>query len=459
LSSVAGFFATWFIANQLGSVILGEYSVIVALLFWLNIPASAIGTAVNKRSSEEGQIESYVAGAHVLNAVASVVLVSGILLLSSEINELANGRNVSLLVAGLVLAQSFFDITIESLRGDKQVGVSGLVKTFERIARSTIQIGIIVASFGFIWLIIGHTVSLLTAAILGVILLGRKVAVPSKSHFRKLLRYAKYSWLGTMQTRAFGWMDTIVLAVFATYGFGALVSHGQIGIYEVAWSLASTLGIISVSINETLFPEVSELSAGENFTRVRNLLTDGLAFTGMFAIPGVVGAVILGEDLLSLYRPEFARGKWILVILILARLFASYNKQFVNTLNAIDRPDIAFRINIVFLLSNLCLNFGLIYYYGWYGAAVATMLTGVFSLVISWIAIERTIGEISYPLREVTIQIISACAMGVTVLGMQSAVQQSTISVVLMIISGAGIYGVALFSLSGKFRRKVLTLK
>jgi len=459
LSSVAGFFATWFIANQLGSVILGEYSVIVALLFWLNIPASAIGAAVNKRSSEEGDIEPYVAAGHALNGVVSMGLISGILLLSAEINELANGRNVSLLVAGLVLAQSFFDITIESLRGNMQVGASGLLKTFERIVRSTTQIGIIVASLGFIWLVIGHTTSLLVATTLGVVLLRKKPSVPSRRHFTDLLDYAKYSWLGTMKTRAFGWMDTIVLAIFATSGFGALVSHGQIGIYEVAWSLASTLGLISVSINQTLFPEVSGLSAEENFSRVRNLLSDGIAFTGMFAIPGVVGAIILGGDLLSVYRPEFARGKWILVILIIARLFASYNTQFINVLNAIDRPDIAFRINIMFLISNLFLNFGLVYYYGWYGAAVATMLTGALGLIVSWIFIERTVGEISYPIREVITQVVSACAMGVVIIGAQSAVRQSTMSVILLVLSGAAVYGMVLFSLSKTFRRKITTLR
>lgn len=51
-SSVAGFTATWFIANRLGAATLGKYSVVVALLFWLDVPMSAVDNAIKKRVSE-----------------------------------------------------------------------------------------------------------------------------------------------------------------------------------------------------------------------------------------------------------------------------------------------------------------------------------------------------------------------------------------------------------------------
>lgn len=457
LSSVAGFFATWFIANQLGSTILGEYSVIVALLFWLNIPASAIGAAVNKRISENEETGSYLAGAHLINGIVSLLLVIGVLIGSEQINALANGRNISLFVCGLVVAQGLFDITIESLRGNKKVGISGFLKTFERISRSSIQISIIIIGFGFIWLVIGHSISLLLTTIIGAIILNKWPKIPSKVHFEDIIRFAKYSWLGTMKSRAFGWMDTIILAAFATQGFGAVVTHSQIGIYEATWSLASTLGIISVSINQTLFPEVSNLSSIQNYKRVRNLLTDGLAFTGMFAIPGIVGGAILGGDLLALYRPEFAQGKWILVILIGARVVSSYNTQMINVINAIDRPDIAFRINIIFLTSNFLLNFGLIYLYGWYGAALATMLTGMVSMIISTAVLTRILGNLSYPYREIINQIVAALFMGVIIFVTKSQFQTSGYTVLLLVLGGATVYALTLFSISDTFRMKVIS--
>jgi O-antigen/teichoic acid export membrane protein len=456
IASLAGFLATWFIANQLGSTVLGEYSVIVALLFWLNIPASAIGTSMNKRISETEETESYIGGGHLLNAAVTLALCIGILLFSNQINSLANGREVSIFLAMLIASQSLFDLSVESLRGIKRVGQSGMLKTAERSLRSVFQIGIVVASAGFVWLIIGHSLSLFITAVVGLVLLQRSPSVPSSENIGRLVEYAKYSWLGSMKTRAFGWMDTIVMAVFAWTGLtGVVVTHGQIGVYEAAWSLASTLSLLSVSISQTLFPEVSDLSADKNYTRIRNLLQDGLAFTGLFGIPGLVGAALLGGELLSIYGSDFARGRWILVILIGARLFSSYNSQLVNIINGIDRPDITFRINMLFLVTNLILNFGLVSIFGWYGAAVATMSSALIVLLVSNVALSRIIGQVPYPKRPILTQLLAAILMGFIVEGSGSVLPSNTYFVLFRVFLGAAVYGIALFGISDTFNQKV----
>ncbi|MFC7007102.1 hypothetical protein [Halalkalicoccus salilacus] len=51
--SLSGFVATFAIARLLGAAVLGQYAVVVALLFWITIPVNAISSAINKRISEE----------------------------------------------------------------------------------------------------------------------------------------------------------------------------------------------------------------------------------------------------------------------------------------------------------------------------------------------------------------------------------------------------------------------
>jgi hypothetical protein len=157
----AGFFATWFIADRLGSQVLGEYSVVVGLLFFLNVPASAIGRAMNKRMSETGEYRSFLGAGHALNAAFTLVLVVGVVLVADQVNALANGRPVALFLAALVATQGLFDLVVESLRGTKLVERSGLLKTVEQVLRSTFQVAVIVASAGFVWLVIGHAAALL----------------------------------------------------------------------------------------------------------------------------------------------------------------------------------------------------------------------------------------------------------------------------------------------------------
>jgi O-antigen/teichoic acid export membrane protein len=47
-----GFVATFYIASYLGPEVLGVYTVAVGLLYWMNLPASAINSAIKKRVSE-----------------------------------------------------------------------------------------------------------------------------------------------------------------------------------------------------------------------------------------------------------------------------------------------------------------------------------------------------------------------------------------------------------------------
>jgi O-antigen/teichoic acid export membrane protein len=96
--------------------------------------------------------------------------------------------------------------------------------------------------------------------------------------------------------------------------------------------MASALTIISSSIGTTLFPTFSELSANDRYDEVSELLTEGLAFAGIFTIPGLVGALAVGPRVLEIYGPEYGQGGLILTLLVVARLTNAYNGLFKNSI-------------------------------------------------------------------------------------------------------------------------------
>lgn len=458
-TSLAGFLATFVIANQLGSTVLGEYSVVVALLFWLTIPANAIGSALTKRISEEGMVDEYLGAGQAL-VLAFLVVVSAGVLLASDVVAGMVGHDVAGLFVLLVVANAFFSITVDALQGAKQVGRSGVLKTFEQITRTTFHVTVVLASAGFVWLVAGHAASMTIATAVGLLMLRRLPSVPRINHVRRLVEFARYSWLGSMTSRAFSWMDTIVMGAFAGYAlFGpASVTHSQIGIYEAAWSLASVLALLSVSIQQTLFPELSELSAASDYERVRHFVDEGLTFTGLFLIPGLFGAAVIGGDLLAIYRVEFAQGKWILVLLVGARLVSAYGSQLLGAINAVDRPDVAFRINLAFLAVNLVANVGLVALFGWYGAAAATGLSSLLLLVASAVLLSRLVGVLAVPYREIGYQVGAGVAMFAVVVGLERMLPSTTLAAVGLVGVGAAVYGAVLLGLSGRFRGKLRLL-
>lgn len=448
--SLAGFIATLAIARFLGPSTLGTYAIAVATIFWITIPATAYKEAIKKRVSEGSEQGAYLSAGIIWNIGISVVAASGILLFASSVNEYV-GAEISELIAVLLVANIGLKTVQGGLEGEKQVAVTGILETIERIIRTGAQLGFIFAGYAISGLVIGHVISLWIATILGVFLFNVTPQFPRNTHFHRLWTFARYSWLGSLKTRSFAWMDTVVLALFA-------VQTSLIGIYEVTWTLASTLAIISISVKTTLFPELSELAVEDEYRRIQHYLNEGLVFTGIFGIPGLFGAAVIGPRLLKIYRPEFKAGAIILLILIIARLFAAYESQFLGLINAVDRPDIAFRINVVFIAVNLVLNVLLIHLYGWYGAALATAISAGISLVLGYYALSTLIGKPSIPFTEFARQVFASLVMVAVVIGIEPLLTANHYTTVGLVIVGGGVYSLVIVGISPRVRQKAVGL-
>jgi O-antigen/teichoic acid export membrane protein len=446
LVSVSGFIATFAIARLLGSGVLGKYALVTALVIWFSFPVAAVGSATTKRMSEGEDPGVYLGAGFLVLAVITPILV-GVVLLGRSFFRGYIGAPVAGLLAALIAATAVFKLIKNGLNGQKKVGVSGLSIAAHRVVRTVLQVALILLGFRLGGIIAGHIAGLVLATVLALSFYEVTPALPGRAELRSLLEYARYSWLGTLQTQSFGWMDTIVLGFFVT--------ASQIGIYEVAWNLASVLILVSVSIRTTLFPEISDLGSDERHEEIHEFIGDGLLFTGVFAIPGLVGAAVVGPRILAIYRPEFSRGAGILAMLVLARFVAAYGTQFLTVVNGIDRPDIAFRINAVFIGTNLTLNVVLVAAVGWYGAAVATGVSAAVLLATSYAAVHRLIGAPAIPYVEIGKEVAAALAMGAALWAVRPVVPRDNYLTVLLVGCGAAVYVGTLLAISGRIREKV----
>ena len=447
--SLAGFLATFFIARLLGASALGTYMVAVALLFWLKVPANGVSASIAKRVSEGRQRGEYVSAGFVVAGTIACLASVLVFIFSGSVNRYV-GASVSGILILLVWSNVFFDSVAAGLTGQKRVAHEGFVRVLERVGRLGGQVVLILLGYGVAGLIVGHSLSLLVAGVVGLAVFDVRPKLPSREHLRSLADYGQYSWLGSLQAQMFGWMDTTVLAFF--------VASSLIGVYEVAWTLASTLALISVAVQQTLFPELSDLGVDERYERIHHYLNEGFVFVGIFAIPGLFGAAVLGPEILRIYSPEFTRGATVLLVLIIARTIAAFGSQLVSTINAIDRPDVAFKINAVFVVMNLVLNVGLISVYGWYGAAVATALSATLSLILGYYALSALIGRPQIPFMEIGMEIVASVVMAAVLVWLAGIAPQNHFVTILLVAAGAAIYTIVLITISIRVRRKALSL-
>lgn len=445
--SLAGFGATFTIARLGGAELLGLYAPAVAIAFWLNIPAKAVGDSLSKRLSEGRDQGEYLATGLLLEVAIAVVMGIAVYFAAPLVDRFV-GAQVGELVALLVVANVGFIAIRSVLNGQKKVAQSAATKSIERIARSALQIAVVVVGYGVTALVASHAVAVFVGIFAALALSDLVPSRPSLRAVRSLTDFAQYTWLSTLKTRAFTWMDTIVLTAFA-------VGSTLIGVYEAAWSFASVFALVAISVKSTLFPEISELGVDDRQERIHHYLNEGLVFTGVFIIPGLFGAWALGDRVLRIYRPEFMQGAPILVILVFGRMLAAYGEQFLNIVNAIDRPDVAFRVNLSFAGSNLVLNIAFVYLFGWIGAAVATAISAGVGLLYAYVSLTRLIGHPDVPRKEIAGQVLAALVMVVFVTQLRTVVPTGNYLTVGLVFAGAAVYTTVLLGASGRIRRKV----
>ena len=450
--SFIAFLATIYFARTLGAEVLGYYSLILIVTSWSALLGKVgISSAINKRISETEEQSAYYSAGILLGLGLSGAVVVVIVLLRESINSYV-GTTAWMFIAVIAPLSILYSIIGATLKGERRVHLVAILTPTQTIGRSLIQIGLVVVGYGLTGMVFGYIGGLVLAAGLGLWFVSLNFEIPTTHNFKKIYSFAKFSWLGNLKGRSFNDVDILVL--------GALVSPQLVGIYSAAWGITNFIGIFGSSIRNTLFPELSYANATEQNESLSRLISDSLTYSGLVAIPGVFGSLMIADRLLRIYGGEFTRGVAVLSLLVLAMLIYDYQNQFLNGLNAVDRPDIAFRVNAMFIVVNLVLNVALVYAFGWIGAAVATVIAASLGLVVSF-GYLRTIAEFDIPIAEIGRQLTAAVAMalvvGATRLGIESAVSNihNTMFVVSLVVLGAGMYFAVLLAISSQFRTTI----
>ena len=459
VGAALGFLGTLYFARELGAEVIGLYALVMTVVTWLILTADlGVGGATVKRISEGTEPGAYLTAAVgwtlLLATAVSVVVVLGQPVLESYIAEFNQYVALSVVwfVVVMIFVRLFYQFVSRILNGERKVHIAGALDPVQIGGQSLIQVVLVLAGFGLVGMLVGYAIGGLLVGVLGLYWVTVRPSRPSRRHFRSLFDYAKFSWLGSLKSRTFNEVDILLLGVF--------VQSALVGVYSVVWSIAKFLELFGSAISQTVFPEISHTSAQDSTEAVSGLLEDALAFAGLVAVPGLVGGVLLADPLLGLYGPEFAEGTTVLGLLVLATLLYSYQKQLMNGLNGIDRPDLAFRINAVFIALNAGLNVVLIPSFGIEGAAVASVVSVAVALALAHRTLARLV-RFRTPVEELTRQAGAAAVMGAFVLGGRSLLETTRLAaydvvVVLVLVPfGAGVYFAVLFAISGQFRTTV----
>jgi O-antigen/teichoic acid export membrane protein len=453
IGSGLGFISTVYFARKLGESVLGQYALVLTLVAWFNLVGKfGLSKALTKRISEGEDQEAFLgAGILTLGTMFTLALI-GVLIVRTSVERYVGAEvaEIVIFLSGLGLAGTLMSSV---LQGKHLVHISGIISMVERTIRTVSQVALVVVGFGLTGLLFGYAVSSFVAILLGLFYIDFAPSLPGREHIASLFEFAKYAWLGSVSNKTFDSIDIAVLGLF--------VSSGLIGIYSVAWSIAMFLNIFGRAITSTLFPEISKNDATDDLNTVRELTKESLQYSGLITLPGLVGVIVIGDRLMRVYGSSFEKGTAVLTILIGAALIYGYVRQLRSTLNAINRPELAFRVNAVFVGTNTVLNVTLIWQFGWVGAAVATLLSALVGWGLAYRYVRLNVG-IAFPLLSVGRQVVAALTMGGLVFALRRLLeanwdpQSNAVFVSLLVSTGAVVYFGVLGAIWPAFRLTVV---
>jgi O-antigen/teichoic acid export membrane protein len=446
--SLMGFLANLYLANVLGASVLGTYFLSVSVIIWLSVLGDfGIHQSLKKRLSEGYRSDHVWTASVVVQLTTLVVLSAGVVLFRGSLNRYV-GAPIAMIVLVALWTNVAFEFVKATLDGGHKVHVSSLLDPANVVVRSVVQIVLTFAGYRLFGLFFGFVLGEVIALIIGLKFVTKRVTTPNRADFYRLIDFAKFSWISPVKGRSFLSMDTIILAWF--------VANSQIGVYEIAWNVAAIFAIFTASVGRAMFPEMSLASTEDDVDRIETYTELSLSFSGLLIIPGLVGSILLGEFVLSLYGPEFTAGYTTLIVLVCSRLVASFESQFTNTLNAVNRPELTMRSNLLFVGTNAVANVVLIDQFGIVGAAagttVATILSGGYAYSLASSEVSFTI-----PFDELARQAGAAVIMGVVVFAVMSVAPSTLVWNLGLICLGAVVYFLVLLALSDTFRTAVVS--
>ncbi|WP_436344073.1 oligosaccharide flippase family protein [Natronorubrum sp. FCH18a] len=412
--AVLFFLGITFFARELGPSQIGIFFLFQTVLGLTTIAADiGIRGGLEKRLSQGLDPSETLGSAILIKLIAIVLMSGGILAVRDPLNQYLGGDFAGYLALALVLREAA-DVFIQTLRGELRVGETAVIEFSRHFVWVVVSAVLILADFGVIGLVYGLIIGEVVALCWSVVKVETSVGRPSRDYAVSLFSYAKYYFVSSLGGKVYQWMDVAIIGLFLTYA--------DVGMYEIAWQVTLLVLLASNAISTTLFPQLSQWDAENATDRIERVVSQAVGVTLFVSIPALLGAVVLGNDILQLvFGPEYAAASLVLFVLMVEKVFQSVNDVLGGALQALNYPNLSARAMSVAIALNIVLNVVLVLSIGLIGAAIATTTAAIVHTLLQGYYLS-TIISFRVPYRLLSLCVLTSVLMAGALLISQAIV-------------------------------------
>jgi O-antigen/teichoic acid export membrane protein len=440
-----GFIATMFYAHWLGAEILGYYFLFLSYFSLLSLLADlGLNYATLKRISEGAEQDAYFTAGLLLRLM--LFLVAGTLLVIFQ-EHFVDLRSAGLfwILIGIFGIGTLASCLATGIAGANRLGLAASMSLADNITRIFVQVTAVLLGFQLYGLVGGIIAGLLVEMVIALRYIDFRIVRVQVRHLRSLLHYSLWAFLASSGTAFMENINIILIGYFMT--------SSDVGIFGICWTFSFFVLYVSTALGNTLWVKVSRWSSDGDRDAIALSLTRAISYALLFALPILVGGILLGRDLLYyLYSAGFAAGFLPLAILFIARGFQAVYLLFYTFLMAMDAARDAFLVVLAGSIANFILSLLLIPLVGLPGAAAGTLAAVIVCLVLGFWMVRRQTPVI-FDTPAILRFVAAAGVMGVVVLVGQTVISiQSFWKPLFLTILGAAVYFGILLLVDGQLR-------
>lgn len=211
---------------------------------------------------------------------------------------------------------------------------------------------------------------------------------PSRAWMKKIVGYGGYIFAGGLISNIYANVDQFMVATFN-------LTNSGVASYSAAFRLNQIVDIPSYAAAEVIFPKVSKASIDDGPGKVRYLYEKMVAVLLAFTIPTALFVILFPKFvILLIVGKNYSNAALILQMYMITGLLRPMQHQGANLLNSIGKPRLCFIINAASLGVYLLINYICLSNIGFYGSAVATMITSLLGAICWYFIIKKEIGAV-----------------------------------------------------------------
>ncbi len=318
----------------------------------------------------------------------TLVCSSAVFFFSDGIASLVNSPAISppiRILAIYLFVNEIYIVTSGILRGRKMIKETAVITSFQSFAKLLFTI-LLIYYFGAgpDALAAGFLVSFAVALPLGIRWALKEIKKWQQTEIKLTIK-EKISF--SREIVHFGLVTSMIIALWAIVQHTDKIMLGyfelplsEIGIYSIALGLANLALIFPTSINNIFLPLASELFGKGEKKELSRIITTSVKWMVVVMLPIVLLMTIFSDSLLRMFYGEIYAPGWIVFSLFTVGLFIrSVFSICGNTIVAMRRLDVQFKIMVAAAVSNIVLNLLFIPELGINGAALASFISFLIS--------------------------------------------------------------------------------